>query len=137
MPTPTIKLAQTDAVVVFFQNRPYMNGARKAPARAPQEIPISCAMKVGGSSARITEITMKNTIRTRMISSCCFSFISFTIFPLIRSSVRVELEVRTKEDRVDMEAERTRITTTPISTSGRVESMAGMIASYATVPSAL
>ena len=36
-----------------------MNGARNAPASAPQEIPISCAMKCGGLSAIISEMTMK------------------------------------------------------------------------------
>ena len=44
--------------------------------------------------------------------------------------VKVEEEAITREDKVDIEAERTRITTTAISRSGRPESMAGMMASY-------
>ena len=40
-PTPNIKHAQIEALDVPFQYRLYRNGARKAPARAPQEIPIS------------------------------------------------------------------------------------------------
>ena len=35
------KLVQQAAFVVFFQYSPYRKGARKAPARAPQEMPIS------------------------------------------------------------------------------------------------
>ena len=48
---------------------------------------------------------------------------------LMKSRVRVELEVRTSEDRVDMEAESTMITMTPMRMSGRVESMVGMMES--------
>ena len=38
MPTPEIRLAQTAALVIFLENRPYINGARNAPASAPHEI---------------------------------------------------------------------------------------------------
>ena len=44
MPIPHAKLAQTAARVTPFQYRPYKNGAKNAPASAPQEIPISCAI---------------------------------------------------------------------------------------------
>ena len=44
MPTPQIKLTRQAATVVRFQYRPYKNGARQAPAIAPHEIPISCAI---------------------------------------------------------------------------------------------
>ena len=37
IPTPQIKLTQTEAFVIFFENKPYKNGARKEPAKAPQE----------------------------------------------------------------------------------------------------
>ena len=50
-------------------------------------------------------------------------------FPRMKSRVRVELEVRTREERVDMEAESTRITTTAMRRVGRPESMAGITAS--------
>ena len=43
--------------------------------------------------------------------------------------VSVELEVRTREERVDIEAERTRTITTPRSASERVESICGIMIS--------
>ena len=54
-----------------------------------------------------------------------------------RSSVMVEDEVSTREDRVDMEAESTRMMTMAISTSGRLDSMAGTMESYTMAPLAL
>ena len=45
-PQPQIKDTQQDATVVFFQYSEYRNGARKEPASAPQDTPISCAMNV-------------------------------------------------------------------------------------------
>ena len=137
MPTPHAKLAQTEAFVIFLEYSPYRKGARKAPARAPQEIPISCAIKVGGSRAITTEITTKNTSKIRMHSSCFLSSIFFTRFPLIRSSVSVELEVSTREDKVDMEADSTSTITIPIRISGRDCNIVGIMASYTTLPSAL
>ena len=53
------------------------------------------------------------------------------------SRVRVELDVITRDERVDMEADITRITTTLMIMSGSVESMAGMILSYTGVPEAV
>ena len=44
----------------------------------------------------------------------------------MKSRARVELEVSTREDSVDMEAESTSMTTIPINRSGRPESMAGI-----------
>ena len=38
------KLAHTEALVAFFQYRPKRNGAKNAPASAPQEIPIISAI---------------------------------------------------------------------------------------------
>ena len=129
MNTPLAKLAQTATFVTPFQYKPYINGAKKAPASAPQEIPISCAMKVGGSKAIITLITIKKTNIILMQRSCFFSSISFTIFPLIKSSVNVELEVNTKDDKVDMEAESTSTMTIPTKISDKEDNMVGMIAS--------
>ncbi len=72
-----------------------------------------------------------------MVRSCFFSDISRTMLPLMRSSVSVEDEVRTSEDNVDMDADSTRTMTRPISTSGSVESMVGMMESYTGVPAAV
>lgn len=129
IPTPQMKFAHTAAFVTFLLNKPYMNGARNEPARAPQEYPISCAMNVGGFKAITTEITMKNTIKMRIVKSVFFSFDFFMQVILRKSSVNVELDVSTSDESVDMEAERTRTTTTPIKISGRVESICGTMLS--------
>ena len=69
---------------------------------------------------------MNTTIRQRITKTCFFWSISFTTWSFSRSRVRVELEVSTRELRVDMEADSTRITTTAMSRAGRPESMVGM-----------
>ena len=86
-------------------------------------------MKVGGFSARMNERTIKQATRTRMTTSCFLSSISFMQVFFRTSRVRVELEVSTSEESVDMEAERTSTITTPIRMSGSVESMTGTIES--------
>ena len=43
----------------------------------------------------------------------------------MKSSVKVELDAKTRDDRVDMDAESTRITTTAIRIVGSPESMVG------------
>ena len=48
----------------------------------------------------------------------------------MKSSVKVELEASTSEDRVDMEAESTSTTTTAISTVESPASMVGTMESY-------
>ena len=40
------KHTQQDAFVTFLEYNEYINGARKEPASAPQETPISCAINV-------------------------------------------------------------------------------------------
>ena len=80
---------------------------------------------------------MKNTISTRMSKRSRFSFKFLRTLAFKKSSVSVEREVNTKEDSVDMEAERTRTITTPIKISGREESMKGMMPSYITPPCSL
>ena len=40
------KHAQQDAFVTLFEYKAYMNGARNAPANAPQDTPINWAIKV-------------------------------------------------------------------------------------------
>ena len=77
---------------------------------------------------------MKNATSIRITRICFFSSIFFTILPLMRSSVRVELEVRTRLERVDIEADSTSTMTMPISTSGRVLSIEGIIESYIGAP---
>ena len=75
-------------------------------------------------------MAINTTRRARIHFTCCFSSISFIILPLIKSSVKVELDASTREERVDMEAESTRITTTAIRMVGRPESMVGTTESY-------
>ena len=41
-----MKHTQQDALVTFLEYKEYINGAKNAPASAPHETPISCAMKV-------------------------------------------------------------------------------------------
>ena len=64
---------------------------------------------------------------------------SFLTLPLRKSSVSVEELVSTSEDRVDMLADRTRITTMAIRIVGRPSSIVGMMLSKppAGVPEAL
>ena len=64
-----------------------------------------------------------------MMSTCVFSFIFLKKHPFKKSSVSVEEDVMTREERVDMDAESTRITTRAIRTGPRLESMVGMMAS--------
>ena len=46
MPQPKMNEVHAAAFVVFFQYSANKNGARNAPARAPHEIPIICAINV-------------------------------------------------------------------------------------------
>ena len=137
-PTPTMKLAHTAAFDTRPQYSPHRNGPRNAPARAPQEIPMSCAMNVIDewycTRASAADTTMNTMMSTRMVESCFFSSIFFTTLPLSTSSVSVEDDVRTSDDSVDMEAESTSTITMPMSRSGNVESMVGMIESYTGCP---
>ena len=96
-------------------------------------------MNVGGFIAIATEMTMKKITNARSHQSCCFSVIFFMTVPFRKSRVIVELDVRTSDDRVDIEALIIRTIRTPISISGRLESSCGMTWSYimAIVPSGL
>ena len=76
--------------------------------------------------ASTAEMAMNTAIRQRMMNTCFFSSISLIMCPLSRSRVMVELEVSTRELRVDMEADSTRITTRPISSGERFSSIAGI-----------
>ena len=79
--------------------------------------------------AIITEIKIKTTIRHRIVKTCFFSSMFLIRLSLIRSRARVELDAMTSEDSVDMDADRTRITTIPMSRDGRSSSMVGIMAS--------
>ena len=75
--------------------------------------------------ARMTLIRINTTIRRRMIRTCFFSSIFLMILPFRKSSVRVELEASTSDESVDIEAERTRMTMTPIRKGESVSSIVG------------
>ena len=91
-----------------------------------------------GCESLITAITadtaMKNTINNLMINTCCFSFKPFLNAGLITSSVKVELDVKTSDESVDIEAERTNTITIAITMSGKVASIAGTIVSNKGLP---
>ena len=91
-------------------------------------------MKVGGLKAITTEMITKTATSTLITIICCFSDMFFQTVTFNTSSVSVELEVRTSEESVDMEAERTRTTVMPIRMSGSVSSICGTIVSYAMLP---
>ena len=69
---------------------------------------------------------MNTATNARRTKRFCLSVDSFFLIELMKSSVRVELEVNTREESVDIEAERTRIRTTPIRTSPSPESIVGI-----------
>lgn len=104
-------------------------------------MPISCAINVTDDlnwiNASTTETSINKAKKVRIVSTCFFSVIFLTIFPLMKSRVSDELEVRTREASVDMEAARTRMTVIPISISGRVSTMEGTIRSNIIFPASL
>ena len=77
----------------------------------------------------IAEIAMNATIRMRITKTCVLSLIFFFPKLPIKSIDKVELEAITSEDKVLIEAERTRTTTSAINDGLKVESIFGMIAS--------
>jgi hypothetical protein len=80
---------------------------------------------------------MKNTSRERIVLIWVLSLIFFASESLIKSRVSVELEARTRAASVDMEADRTRITTSPARASGKDETIVGIILSNMTAPASL
>lgn len=129
IPMPVMKQAQTPALVTPFQYSPYKKGAKNAPAKAPQEIPINCAMNVGGSNAKNTDTATNATISRRIRLSCFFSPIPTIIHRGKKSNVNVEADVKTREDKVDMDADNTSTITIPIRMSGSDDSIWGIIPS--------
>ena len=79
--------------------------------------------------ASTTEIAMNTTISSRITSTCRRSSMSLTRLSLIKSSVSVELDASTSDDSVDIDADSTRITTTPISAGERFSSIVGTMES--------
>ena len=78
----------------------------------------------------ITEIDTKTIQKILKRRSCFFSFISFFIYPLIISTVTDELDTRTNEANVDIDAAIIRTMKIPIRTSGSKEkSISGTIVS--------
>lgn len=75
------------------------------------------------------EMITKTTINSRIISIFFFSSIFFFDNGSIKSRVMVEPLVKTSDERVDIEAERTSTITIPITIGERVESIAGITAS--------
>jgi len=94
---------------------------------------MSCAMKVTEdltcTTAMTEETAMKNSTKPRTQEIVCFSCICLRRAGAMTSNVREEPEVNTKEDRVDMDAERTRMTTMPIRISDSPESICGTMLS--------
>ena len=73
------------------------------------------------------------TSMTLMISICFFSSILGAMTGFIKSIVSVELDVRTRDESVDIDAESTSMTTSPIRAAGSFSSRCGMIASNPSV----
>ena len=87
---------------------------------------LTCTM------ASAAETTMKNTMSTRMRSIWDFCSVFLPCFPrtgTMRSSVNVEEEVRTSEESVDMDAERTSTMTIATTMFGRFSSIFGTMLS--------
>ena len=61
------------------------------------------------TASSTAEIIMKTTTNTRIRESCFLSLIFFTMLPFTKSRVSVELEVSTREESVDIDAESNKI----------------------------
>ena len=72
---------------------------------------------------------MINTAMSTRITESCVRSVIFFDAGLIMSIVSVDDEVSTREESVDIDADRTRSMTTAMSRSGRPESMVGMMES--------
>ena len=141
-PVPNTKLTATAALVTFLLYRPYRKGARNAPASAPQDTPIIWAINTESFQmesfrmAMTAETAMKNTMNTRITSTLRFSliFAFFSTAGFTTSSVRVEEEVSTKEERVDIDAASTSTMISATTTGARSCSMVGTTLSNSTLP---
>ena len=110
-----------------------MNGAKNAPAIAPHDTPISCAINVTEllycTSASTAEIAMNTTTKIRINKTCADSFICGAKLSRIKSSVNVDAETITKLESVDIDADKTKITTSAIMPSDRPLNIVGIIES--------
>ena len=75
------------------------------------------------------ETTIKKRMNTLITATCLESLIFSPAAGLITSRVNVELDVRTSDESVDIEAERTSTITTAITIEGSVDSIDGTIVS--------
>ena len=94
---------------------------------------MSCAIKttldLACTMAISAEITTKKAINARIRTIFFLSERPFFVAGAIRSRVMVELEVSTKEERVDIDAERTRTSTMPMRIGERFANMDGTMLS--------
>ena len=129
-----MKHTQHEAFVTRFEYNEYIKGARNEPASAPHETPISCAINVIELlyciSARIDEIAINTTTRILIDKTCFLSLISLIKLSFKKSIVSVELDAITSDESVDIDADKTRITTSAISIGLNPESIVGIIESY-------
>ena len=72
---------------------------------------------------------MNTTINTRIKKTCRASLISLKKAPLIKSIVNVELDAITSDDKVDIDADKTKITTKAIIPSESPDNIVGTIES--------
>ena len=131
--TLNAKHVQHAAVVTFLEYNEYMNGARNAPAIAPHDMPIICAMKLTELlywiNASTADIAMNMTIKTRIKKTCFASDMSFAKLSLMRSIANVELDAITNDDSVDIDADNTKMTIMAIIPADNPDSIVGMIES--------
>jgi hypothetical protein len=75
------------------------------------------------------DTAMKTAIKILIENSWALSSILRTIFPFKKSRAKVDAEVMTSDESVDIDAAKTSTITTPISGSGNPESMEGIMES--------
>lgn len=76
--------------------------------------------------ASTTEMIRNTAMKILIVISCFFSSIFSFIIGLIRSIVKVELDVSTSDESVDIEAESTRTITSPKSSEGSFSIIVGI-----------
>ena len=72
---------------------------------------------------------MNTTIKIRIYKTCSFSLMFLIKVSFKKSMVNVELDAMTKDDKVDIEAERTRMTTRAINAGLNSDNIVGMMES--------
>ena len=131
-PTPQAKQTQAAALDERLRYSPYRNGAMNEPASAPQLSQLLSELDaLSDSFAYLGSYYAQKVMgidkpRVGLLNIGAESSILLRNTGLMKSSVSVELEVRTSEESVDIEAESTMITMMPIKMSGSPESIVGM-----------